>query len=74
MRGGPLCVRAPSGLHHPRAGPQRAAEGRGRQPAAVRHPAESAGRRHRERSGQSPIIGPAQRLKRISQTGDFGQD
>lgn len=52
LRGGSLRVRAAGGLRHPGPGPQRANEGRGRQPAAVRHTAEPAGRRHRERPGQ----------------------
>lgn len=50
--GGPFSVWTPSRLHHPRPRAQRANEGRGRQPAAVRHPAEPFGCWHREWPGQ----------------------
>lgn len=54
--GWPFGVRAPSRLYRPRSRPQWANEGRGRQPAAVCHPAEPAGRRHGKRSGQSTMV------------------
>uniref|UniRef100_U3I4V0 Ankyrin repeat domain 13D n=1 Tax=Anas platyrhynchos platyrhynchos TaxID=8840 RepID=U3I4V0_ANAPP len=51
VRGGAGGVRGAAGLHGAGRGAQRAPAGRGRRPAAVRHPAEPAGRRHRDRPG-----------------------
>ncbi|KAM8903420.1 ankyrin repeat domain-containing protein 13B isoform 2-T2 [Spinachia spinachia] len=47
----PVCVRAPAGVLDARRQAERQREGRGGGPAAVRHPAESAGGRLRVRSG-----------------------
>uniref|UniRef100_A0A8B9D188 Ankyrin repeat domain 13D n=1 Tax=Anser brachyrhynchus TaxID=132585 RepID=A0A8B9D188_9AVES len=51
VRGGAGGVRGAAGLHGAGRGAQRAPAGRGRRPAAVRHPAEPARRRHRDRPG-----------------------
>lgn len=62
VRGGAGGVRGAAGIHGAGSGAQRAAAGRRRRPSAVRHPAEPAGRRHRDRAGGSaPRAGPARR-------------